>query len=224
MPRRNIVLAENEIYHVFNRGIMKLPIYLMPSDYLRFLELIAYYRFSNTPTSYSDLKKFSIEKRNQILEELKKKNMLQVEIFAYCLMPNHFHFVVKQINKNGISTFMSNILNGYTKYFNIKNNRIGPLYQSSFKVVRIETDEQFLHTCRYVHLNPSTSFLVKSDLLEKYKWSSYPYYIENNSTETFLNTKELLSFFKNKRALQDFTLDQADYQKSLAQIKHLFLD
>src|SRR3989338_6010554 len=145
MPYRKTLLVKDQVYHVFNRGVAGLPIFASVKDYSRFLELVDYYRFINTPVSFSHLKKMLEDERKKILSGLEKKDETQIKILAYCLMNNHFHFLLKQLTKNGISRFMANLQNGYAKYFNIKTRRAGPLFQSIFKAVRIATDEQLLH-------------------------------------------------------------------------------
>ncbi len=223
MPYRKVVLAPQQIYHIFNRGVAALPIYLNTRSYLRFLDLVDYYRFSNTPFSFSKLMSLPKEEREKILTELKKENAVHVEILAYCFMPNHFHFLLKQITDKGISVFMRNLQDSYVKYFNIKNERAGPLFQSMFKAVIIETDEQLLHVSRYIHLNPSTAYIVEPENLEDYRWSSLNPYLDKslNSAYCFINPKIVLSFFKKKEDYKKFVLNQASYQRELDKIKHL---
>lgn len=142
-----------------------------------------------------------------------------VDIICYCLMPNHFHLLLKQVAENGISKFISQISNSYTKFFNTKNKRIGPLLQGAFKAVLIENDEQLLHVSRYIHLNPVVSGIVNT--LEKYPWSSYQEY---KIGSIFCKTEEILSFFKTKTEYLEFLNDQIEYGKSLEFIKHNLLD
>lgn len=226
MPYRKVVLAPGEIYHVFNRGVASLPIYLNTRGYLRFLDLVDYYRFSNTPFSFSQLMSLQNEEGEKILAGLKKENTIHAEILVYCLMPNHFHFLLKQITDKGISIFMRNLQDSYAKYFNIKNERAGPLFQSMFKAVRIESDEQLLHVSRYIHLNPSTAYIVEPENLEDYKWSSLNSYLDKNfnSVGYFVNPEIVLSFFKKREDYKKFILDQASYQRELDKIKHLVLE
>lgn len=225
MPYRKTVLATGEIYHVFNRGVASLPIFHSISNYSRFLQLIDYYRFVNVPSSFSNLMKIPVEKRGPILENLKKENNLQVEILVFCLMPNHFHLLLRQISEKGITKFMGNIQNGYAKYLNIKENRGGPLFQSAFKAVRIATDEQLMHVSRYIHLNPSTGYLVEIERLMDYPWSSLSDYCSDIKQKfAFVNPKFILGFFKSREKYKEFVLNQAEYQRELANIKHLVLE
>ncbi|MBF8250136.1 MAG: Tnp protein [Candidatus Levybacteria bacterium] len=226
MPYRKVVLAPEQIYHVFNRGVAALPIFLDIKSHARFINLINYYRFSNTQFSFSKLVSLPKEEKEKIILDLRKQNAIHVEILAYCLMPNHFHFLLKQITDKGISVFMTNLQNSYVKYFNIKNERAGPLFQSMFKAVRVETDEQLLHVSRYIHLNPSTAYIVEPKNLEDYKWSSLNSYLDKDSNRAnyFVNPKIVLDFFKKGKDYKKFVLDQASYQRELDNIKHLALE
>lgn len=166
------------------------------------------------------------EEIEKIMVGLKKENSVNVEILAYCLMLNHFHFLLKQISDKGISIFMANLQNSYVKYFNIKNGRAGPLFQSMFKAVIIETDEQLLHVSRYIHLNPSTAYIVEPENLEDYMWSSLNSYLDKNfnNANYFVNPKIIMSFFEKSEDYKKFILDQASYQRELDKIKHLTLE
>lgn len=222
MPYRNVYFANDQIYHVFNRGVAKQPIFLSIRDYQHIIELLDYYRFENTPTSFSNFKKIPHEDRKNLLNNLKQENKIQVEIISFCLMPNHVHLLLKQVVSNGIKKFMANTQNSYAKYFNIKSKRVGPLYQSAFKAVLVESDEQLLHVSRYIHLNPTTSYLINKNQLFSYPWSSLDCYLDTNfHNHDFVATDLVQSFFKNKENFKQFITDQIDYQRTLDQIKHL---
>ncbi len=143
-----------------------------------------------------------------------------VDIICYCLMPNHFHFLIKQLKEGGITEFVSKLSNSYTKYYNVKYKRVGPLLQGEFKAVLVESDEQLLHVSRYIHLNPIASFLVKD--LNLYEWSSYKEYTNNH--KGICNTEEIMGFFKDSSSYQKFCLDQVEYAQKLELIKHQLLE
>lgn len=144
-----------------------------------------------------------------------------IQIIAFCLMPTHIHLVVKQLRNNGISTFMSNALNSYTRYFNTKYKRKGPLWVGRFKAVLVTADEQLSHLTRYVHLNPVTARL--RDKSEDWEWSSYQEYVATE--EISYPLCQFRDFLDMKpRAYQSFVEDQIDYQRQLADIKNLILD
>lgn len=224
MTRRIHPIITNQIYHIFNKGIAGQPIFSSIYDYQRFINLIDYYRFSSTDLRFSFYNRLPIERKQRFLEEMKMIKTTQVLIYAYCLMPNHFHLLVKEIESNGTRKFIANLQNSYAKYFNKKRKRNGSLFQEMFKIVRVENDEQFLHVARYIHLNPLTSYIIKkaSDL-NKYAWSSYPSYLGKPQNE-FIEQSMLLNYYKNKEDLKSFTLDQADYQKKIHDLDYLTLE
>ena len=196
-----------------------------PRDFARFLDLVEYYHFDNVPSSFSHFKKLAKEERNQLLNDLRQQNNLQIEIIAFCLMPNHYHFVLKQITTKGITKFTSNLQNGYAKYLNIRTKRTGPLFEPMFKAVRIETDEQLLHVSRYIHLNPATGYIVEIKDLESYPWSSFIYYLSDNYDKyPFVNTSIISGLIKNRENYKEFVYTQAEYQRELAKIKHLLFE
>lgn len=136
-------------------------------------------------------------------------------------MPNHFHLLVRQLSKNGIQEFMSKILNSYTKYYNTKNKRVGPLFQGTFKAVSIDSDEQLLHLSRYIHLNPYVSDLVKD--LSNYYYSSYHEFLDSTKQLVCI-TQPILDFFPRKDGYKKFINNQQDYGKTLHQIKDALID
>lgn len=213
MPYRITPLVNDQIYHIFNRGVAKLPIFTDKRDYKRFLETIYYYQFQGPKPQFSQLNRFKDFKF--------EKNKKIVEIFCYCLMPNHYHFIIKQLQENGISEFIGKLSNSYTKFFNTKHKRVGPLLQGQFKAVRIAGEEQLLYVSRYIHLNPTTSFLVRD--LKEYSWSSYPAYI-GLKIDKICTCEFILSMFKSKQKYEQFVLDQVEYAQSLERIKHILVD
>ncbi|MCL5439257.1 MAG: transposase [Patescibacteria group bacterium] len=222
MPGRLVPLVTNEIYHVFNRGINRRPTFTNKREYQRATDSIGFYRFTNPPLSLSRFLRLELEKRKETLHILESRDLL-IEILSYCLMPNHFHFLLKQKRNNGIAKFLSNFQNSYTRYFNTRHEGDGSLFLDQFKAVRIETDEQFLHVSRYIHLNPYTNYLLNSlTKLEKYPWSSFSSYI--NKSVMFVETALLLSFFRSPNEYKRFVFDQADYQRRLKDIEHLIFD
>ncbi len=223
MSYRKTILANDEVYHIFNRGVAKQPIFTTSQDYLRATNLLDYYRFSKPQFCFSHFSRLPQTKKELIWEKLQTNDKTLVDIISYCFMPNHFHLLLKQLTENGISLFMANFQNAYARFFNSKNHRVGPLFQSVFKAVRIEDNNQLLHVNRYMHLNPVSSYLVEKEELPVYPWSSYPQYIGKTS-KSFVKSDLVLDQFRNIEAYKKFVLDQADYQRQLASIKHLVLE
>lgn len=219
---RKIIIANNEIYHVFNRGIEKRPIFLCKRDYDRALQTLAYYQYAEIPTSLSQFLNLEKEKRDYYVTQMKRKDKKLANIFCFSLMPNHFHLLLKQIRENGIKTFLSNFSNSYTKYLNIKNNRVGPLLQGIFKAVRIEDNNQLIHVCRYININPVVSLVINKEELINYPYTSLPEYLGGKNG--FCNKDEILANFSSLKKFEDFIFDQIDYGKKLEMIKHLVFE
>ena len=214
---RKTPLVTDNIYHVFNRGVNKNEIFFSEKDYKRFLLVARHYKTKNN--------KFSYERSNNdpvsLVSSMDPTGINiqpKAEILAYCFMPNHFHFLIKQLNDGGITSYMRHFMNSYAHYVNIKYKRVGPLFQGRFRSVLVESDEQLLHVSRYIHLNPLVSSLVSD--LKDYLWSSYFTYVQNREDD-LCNPSLILSSFKEKGDYEQFLLDQRDYARSLGKIKHL---
>lgn len=222
MPGRKIPLVNGEIYHVFNRGIDRRPTFTTKGEFQRAQQTLSFYKFFNLPMSLSKFLRLENKKQNEVLDLLMKNKKL-IEIFCYCLMPNHFHFLLRQEQDQGIARFLSNLQNSYTRYFNIRHERDGSLLLDQFKAVRIETEEQLIHVSRYIHLNPHTGYVVKTlEELECYPWSSFPDYLQGNSK--IVNIEFTLNLFGSIQKYKKFVFDQADYQRRLKEIEHLVLE
>lgn len=134
-------------------------------------------------------------------------------------MPDHYHLLVKTLSENIVSKYIGTVENSYSHYFNLKYGRMGPLWQSRFRVVHITSNEQLLHVCRYIHLNPTTRRLVQRP--EQWNYSSYRDFIDNPIVlRRYL--KEIS--INNPMQYKKFVEDQIDYQKTLNDIKHLTLE
>lgn len=213
MPYRQISFQNESFYHVFNRGVEKRKIYTLKKDYERFLETLKYYQYAGPKPRFSMKDRFNFTKIQH--------NKKIVEIVCFCLMPNHFHILLRQLEDGGVQEFIRKVSNSYTKYFNIKNDRVGHLLQGNFKSVPIETDEQLLHVSRYIHLNPYVAQLVND--LKHYQFSSYLEFVEL-SKDKICSSEHILSFFKDQGSYEQFVQDQQDYALEISKIKHLVID
>lgn len=213
MPSRFFPFCSGCFYHIYNRGSEKRAIFDSRRDYQRFLKTLKYYQIAGPKPKFSHFPSLLVKE----LDESKKI----AEIIAYCLMPNHFHLLIKPLKDEGITELVSKLSNSYTKYYNTKYNRVGPLFQGEFKAVLIENDEQLLHVSRYIHLNPYVSHLVKT--LDQYEWSSYPEYL-GQSAKKICSKEDVLWQFKNPQSYQQFILDYTGYALELEFIKHQLMD
>lgn len=223
VSQRKDIIAPGYIYHVFNRSVERRPVFTNKREYERMHAILWYYRFSHLPMRYSQFVNLPEATKKDYRVNLEKQQKLEVNIFAFALMPNHFHLLLKGITEQGIQKFLSNIQNSFAKYFNIRHKRTGSLWQRPFKAVRIETEEQFLHVSRYIHINPVTSSVIKEQTLDIYPWTSLPEY-HMQKTGGICETKEILSRFKTGDAYRSFIHDHIDYAKKIEKIKHLRID
>jgi len=214
MPIRKTILVPGETYHIYNRSVQGIPIFKGQRENEIFLETIKYYLQANPPT------RFSIYRTNKDKFSINHDQKL-VTIINYCLMPNHFHFTLRQEEENGIRRFIQKISNSFAHYFALKYQNSGPVFEGNFKAVRIESNEQLLHLSRYIHLNPVTAYLVENP--EDYPYSSYLIYIRKEKSE-IINPSIVLNQFRYPKQYQKFVLDQKDYQRSLQMIKHLIIE
>jgi len=222
MPYRQNIFASGYVYHVFNRGVARMPIFFDRRDKIRALQTIQYYRFDKPPIKFSHYLQLSREQRQRILSELHSKHQKIVDIIFYVFMENHWHFIVKQNLENGISKFMSQVSDSFTKYVNTKQERVGPLFQGPFGAVGIETDNQLVHVSRYLHLNPLIGGLTDKNHFRQYEWSSLKDYERGDSD--WCTIDPILSHFKSPEDYLKFVLDQESYARELKQIQHLLIE
>lgn len=197
MPARNRTkkYTENGFYHIYNRGVEKRVIFTDDQDYAVFLSYIRDYL---TPKKEKDLllrlsdPNISWREKDKINKLLRLKNYYdEVALLAYCLMPNHFHFFLKQKSKNSINQFLHSLETRYTMYFNRRHKRIGPLYQDIYKAVSVDHEEQFVYLSKYIHKQALAS---QGPALRNDQPSSYPEYIGERKTE-WVHQEEILSYF-----------------------------
>lgn len=222
MPIRTTPLVNNKLYHIFNRGVARQPIFLNKRDYERFLQTVSYYRFHKPPFKLSRLLQLPITNREIILKELESRGKKIVELLSFVLMPNHFHFLLKQVGDDGLSTFVSRIANSYVRYFNTKHKRVGTLFQGTFKAVRIEDEEQLIQVSRYIHLNPLLSSIIRESEFLSYQWSSLGDFLRGKSF--LVNIESVLQHFSSVKEYKKFILDKLDYARELKKVKHLLVE
>lgn len=197
MPHKHIVktYVENGHYHVYNRGVEKRDIFLDNQDYRVFLHLLKYYL---SPTGKEDQHPLVNLPNYPFVRPRPLANLAgEVELLAYCLMPNHFHLLIKQVSADGMSKLLRRISTTYSMYFNKRNDRVGHLFQGIYKAALIPDDPYLLYISRYIHLNPEelTGFNPVS-----YPYSSYPYYLGEKKAK-WLKLDIILDFFEKSKLL-----------------------
>lgn len=193
MTRRDVPFAVGEWYHCYNRSIEKRTSFEDFRDYYRFLELL-YLANDESPLRRNDI---GIHKFEEVLNIPRGKKL--VAIGAFCLMPNHFHLVLKEVSEGGITTFMRKIGTAYTLYFNSRHERIGNLFLKPFKSRHVSTDLYFQHLVNYVHCNPAVLYepkwraghVVDPQFLEE-RLVAYPYSSLSAHTDAPTSTSVIL--------------------------------
>ena len=198
MPAKNIVKAYQEggFYHVYSRGVECRKIFLDDQDYSVFISYLSTYLSPREESGRSPSK-------------LLKNFSDDVDLYCYCLMPNHFHFLLRQFTRTGATEFMRCLLTKYVMYFNRKYRRVGSLFQSNFKAVYVVSEEQLIYLSRYIHRNPAgldpAGFMY-------YRYSSMPNYLKQFH-QVWIKPQYIAVFFSKTNpnlSYQSFVLDSSD--------------
>lgn len=193
MPTRKVLFQRDNFYHIFSRGNRKETIFFKDPDYQRFLSKTQEY-----------------------------KDKYGFDLVAYCLMPNHFHFLIKQLTEIPTSQFVGTLLNSYARYASIKYELpLGHVFQGRFGAKLLDSSPSLLQVSRYIHLNPIKDQLLQMDytykqsriiknknlvlLLRRYPWSSYNFYLTGNKSATVtVSTKYIFEIENSSLSYRKF--------------------
>lgn len=203
MPSRNILKehASESFYHVYARGINKLPLFLCDNDFSHFISLFERYLSDDE----------MINKNGGLYPSF----IGQIEILAYCLKSNHFHILLYQLDVPYLEKFMRSVMTSYSRYFNLKYKRTGPVFESRYKAVRIDNNDYLQHISRYIHLNPAN--------WRTYKYSSCRYYL-NGGAPDWLNPRIILEQFGSTNKYEEFVADYEEMHDTLGALKDQLAD
>jgi len=201
---RNIKISPDEYYHLFNRGVNRQVIFHDNHDRSRFLFLILCLQ---SPTTFKNVsrssKTFIHDVQHSVLHTRDIVKNRFVELISFCMAPNHFHLIVKEVEENGIATYMQRVLNAYTKYYNTKYEKSGHLFQGPYKAVHVTDDQQLLYLSAYIHRNPRELKEWRGKE-SHYTWSSYQDFVGTNRFDELLITDVIIGQFKNQKEYRDF--------------------
>lgn len=214
MPHRHTVksFVENGHYHVYNRGVEKRVIFVDEEDYTVFLYLLKYFL---SPEAEREKHPLANTPNASLIRPRPLPGLAdEVELLAYCLMPNHFHLLIKQKTKAGMTKLLRKLSTTYALYFNRRYERVGHLFQSIYKAVLITEDPYLLHISRYIHLNPAelTRKIPSGPVAlwagrpvrpADYPYSSYQYYLGKKQA-AWLKSDPLLAYFEGNRNHPEF--------------------
>ncbi len=224
MPRKQKPqFVNNEFYHIYNRGVEKRDIFQERIDYIRFINDM--YEFNDANFVAGSNIRFSCRRPKGATEKeidltfVKEKNRkprkLLIDILAFCLMPNHFHLILRQRIDGGIIKFMHKIGSGYASCFNLKNKRVGPLFQGPFKAKHINKQNYFDYLLFYLHFNPldllsedwrggeEKDYKKYKDFLQEYRWSSHLDYLGHKNFPSITSRDFYLDLLKGEEGYRD---------------------
>lgn len=204
MPSRNAIktYVPHSFYHIYNRGVEKRKIFLDEQDYSVFL---SYFKVALSEMIDEDTKTEAFSS----LEEarLRRENFHKdIELSAYCLVPNHFHLLIYQKeNAHAITELMRSVMSGYVRYFNKRYERVGSLFQGRYKASLIDQEAYLWHISRYIHLNSLDKNIESADD----EHSSYPYYMGLKSAN-WIHPERILKLHEDD--LEDYATFVNDYR------------
>lgn len=206
MGTRKEAFANEELFHIYNRGVDKRIIFNDKEDINRFFQSIIEFNISDPVGSLYQ------NSFRRLSGPTPKSEERLVNVVAYCLNPNHFHLILEQTAEGGISEFMKRLGGGYTCYFNNKHERSGALFQGKFKAIHIDSNEYLLHVSAYVNLNDRVHQLSGPTPKFVESRSSWREYTDKN-VKGICEKGIVLDQFRNIGEYEEFALS------SLASIK-----
>jgi putative transposase len=193
MARRKTLFLPGNFYHIYNRGVHQHNIFRNDADYKFLLKYVK-----------------------------RESEKCDITIIAYCLMDNHYHFLLRQNGDIEISQFMQAVFNVYTKAFNTKYKLSGTLFEGPFKAIKVDRTEYLLHLCRYIHRNPLDANMVVKP--EQWDYSNYAEFIGKRNGA--LVDREFVKInFGTYEAYEDFVMNYVPPEKTQKELRHyLFLE
>ena len=204
---RKIQFVNDEYYHIYNRSVEKIPIFLDEEDYLKFKRGLKDF---NNKSYYEEraamVRKYGFKELSSFLEKVEKV----VLIVCYCLIPNHFHLVLKQLIADGIPKFLHKMGTSFTNFINKKYGRSGSLFQGPYKAIHIDNNDYLLWLSGYVNGNAEIHGITDA---ESYQWSSYGNFLGVKEDELITDREIILRQFKELSSLSSLTEGSQEYKK-----------
>lgn len=210
---RKTEFANGEYYHIYNRGVEKREIFLDDFDYMRFLKSLEEF---NRADPIGSIFEQSFRDKNTALGHPVSK---LVDIVAYCINPNHYHLILRQLEDKGIEKFMHKVGMGYSKYFNHKQKRSGVLFQGSFQSIHIDSNEYLLYLSAYVNKNN----FIHGYNAGNWKYSSLLEYLGKRN-EILCNKEVVLGQFDNIKRYEEFLENNSIHLKNRKDMEKYLLE
>ncbi len=231
---RKVRFAEGEYYHVYNRGVEKREIFLTQSGYERFLFLLFACNESRPLANAGFYLRYYGGLAS--IERYERKGEALVDIVCFCLMPNHYHLLLRERVTGGISAFMQKLGTAYTMFFNTKYERSGSLFQGTFKAVHVDHQEYLSHLTQYIHLNPvelreprwkENGILNWEDtytFVKNYPWSSYGNFLGHARFAQILTTTLLPELYGDMHPHESLMQEWLKKEKSFLLQKDITME
>ncbi len=206
---RKISFANGEYYHIYNRGTDKREIFSDAADFSRFIQSIQEFNVTEPIGSIYEHCRLKIRpaKFGSPASKIEKDEPPLVNIVAYCLNSNHYHFLIQQVSEKGVEKFMQRLGTGYTKYFNHKYDRTGVLFQGKFKAVHVDSNEYLLHVSTYVNLTFRVHDFGSRTSKYQYRssWEEYVGVVQGKRYENGVcDTDPVLGQFRSREEYMEF--------------------
>jgi REP element-mobilizing transposase RayT len=192
MAKRNVKFLKGKYFHIYNRGANKKKIFFEEENYIYLLKKLKYYS-----------KKY------------------EFSVIAYCLMPNHYHFVLRQDGDTALNIPIAFLFNGYTKAVNKKYNRTGTMFEGPFKSVEVEDVNYLLELCRYIHRNPVDDGLV--DQIEDWKFSNYLEWTGKRNG-SLVDLKLRNKYFTDESKYESYVLNYKSIKRAVRGLRKYLLE
>jgi len=172
MPKPRPPFEPGRFYHIYNRGAHRVSIFREHSNYL-----------------------FVLSKMKRYLAQL------HLTVIVYCLMPNHYHYLLRQDGKQRAGLLPQRVFNSYSKAYNKRYGHSGTLFEDNYRIIPVEEEAYLLHLCRYIHANPVKDGLV--DHLEDWAYSNYHEWVGLRNG-TMVDRDFIKSYFPSADAYIEF--------------------
>lgn len=192
MARRELAFLPGQYYHVYNRGASRGLIFQTGENYRFMLQRLR----ENLPSC-------------------------RISVIAYCLMPNHYHFGLRQDGVVPISDLIQAVFNSYSKAYNRATSRSGTLFEGPFRAVSVEKLEHLLHLCRYIHRNPLEAGLVGDPIT--WEFSNYREWIERRG-DGLTDGEFVRENFPQPAEYREFVMDYEPPEKVTIPLKAFLFD
>ena len=225
MPRRTTPLINGQYYHIYNKSIEGKSIFEDQEDHRRFILTLAFYLYHDPTMKLARFMQLSARSQGEVFTKRVKEKRSLVSLITFLSMPDHYHLIISQTVDGGVSTYMRHVQDSYTRYYNTRHKRVGPLFLGPYKAKQIELGEHLAPLTRIIHREPLMRGVVDTtDALSSYLWSSLPEYLGIDNRHICDSRVVLHQFQDDTAKYRAYIEAETDISQSPEEIKHLLFD